>query len=955
VTEPPEPTYAPTTEGGYEYPTAAPPDAPTAPEYEPGTRIPVRLDSRVYTLPVERLKDAQALGAVPMTEQEWGDHQAKLMAERQAAIEREQYGHISNQFTAAGVGALESVPGLGPAAIAAIGHATGGTDYMRKSAEWNHIPHGLGVAAGIVIPAILSDGATAVEEGAAQGLARGAVEAGGVAAERAAVGAGETIAGQTPEALAEAARLTTAKGVGASPIVGAAHEAAQATQAAQAATPGAAKLAGQVFSAPQNLVTRVGEGVENWVAKQLPAEAQSIAGKLALKAAALGARGAGEGAIYGANDYAAQQALSADPEFDAEKLMAEIGHGMLLGGATGGLLGAGGELASQAIGKAAPLVGEAADHQLFRSVFGKGRTAADVRDVESIAGGWRGVVQAMREKGAIQAGDDISAISGRLEPLATEAGEKVGALSDQLDAAGIAGPRVGTIKGAFDEGILDDLLKNPNMNAAQVNKIADIKNDLAIMATRGGRGIQGIDEAAAFLRTDAGKAAQEKLSSVDMAKLAGGEVPEALKTAAADEARLTFAEAREFRRKLAGKVTWNRVPGTGAIDETGLLFRKAQGIVEDEIQKAAENGAAGAQGKFGSTGEKLVAEDWVDRYRAAKLEYQRLKVASRAATKGAQAKLSQAQVGLAGYAGLVPGAVIGAVHGSLPGALMGLASGVAAKTVKERGAATAGVLLDRLSTLGALQHVSARGDMKIAKGAKAILSGAKVAAKAPRHGLDSFEDKAEAVKAAAADPQGHMEALQRTVAGIMPHAPSVASAFVSAAFKAMQYLASVMPKTRPINPAMPNAGDIQPSAHEKMVFAKVFDAVDNPHRAIAEAASMGKWVPQEFAAAQATHPKLIDAYTRKLAEESIKATAPPKADRALLLSALTGKPATPAMMQQNIAMQQAIYPQKDGKADKGVAGQPGGGGTSAQSRGIPKAAKLSFASQTSLTPKQLAP
>ena len=58
---------------------------------------------------------------------------------------------------------------------------------------------------------------------------------------------------------------------------------------------------------------------------------------------------------------------------------------------------------------------------------------------------------------------------------------------------------------------------------------------------------------------------------------------------------------------------------------------------------------------------------------------------------------------------------------------------------------------------------------------------------------------------------------------------------------------------------------------------------------------------------------------------------------------------------RNIAMQQGIYPQKDGKADKGVAGQPGGGGTSAQSRGIPKAAKLSFASQTSLTPKQLAP
>src|ERR1700722_6967094 len=128
------------------------------------------------------------------------------MAERQMAIEREQYGHMSNQLTAAGVGALESVPIAGPAAIAAIGHATGGTEYMRKSAEANPISRGAGLTAGIVVPAILSGGSTAVEEGAAQGLARGAVEAGGAAAAKA-IGAGETLAGGSAEAVAEAARL----------------------------------------------------------------------------------------------------------------------------------------------------------------------------------------------------------------------------------------------------------------------------------------------------------------------------------------------------------------------------------------------------------------------------------------------------------------------------------------------------------------------------------------------------------------------------------------------------------------------------------------------------------------------------------------------------------------------------------------------------------------------------
>ena len=110
MTEPPEPTYAPTTEGGYEYPTAAPPDAPTAPEYEPGTRIPVRLDGRVYTLPVERLKDAQALGAVPMTEQEWGDHQAKIMAERQAAMQGQQAAGAALDQTFRQMHATEAAP-----------------------------------------------------------------------------------------------------------------------------------------------------------------------------------------------------------------------------------------------------------------------------------------------------------------------------------------------------------------------------------------------------------------------------------------------------------------------------------------------------------------------------------------------------------------------------------------------------------------------------------------------------------------------------------------------------------------------------------------------------------------------------------------------------------------------------------------------------------------------------
>jgi hypothetical protein len=117
---------------------------------------------------------------------------------------------------------------------------------------------------------------------------------------------------------------------------------AAAVEGAAGATRGGGLLARALrgVTAPARGVARLGEAAEVGVAGLLGRGATTATGRVATRAASLGAAGAVEGAAYGAGDVLSEAALG-DHELTGEQLLAGIGWGALTGGAGGALFGGG--------------------------------------------------------------------------------------------------------------------------------------------------------------------------------------------------------------------------------------------------------------------------------------------------------------------------------------------------------------------------------------------------------------------------------------------------------------------------------------------------------------------------------------------------------------------------------------------------------------------------------------
>lgn len=96
----------------------------------------------------------------------------------------------------------------------------------------------------------------------------------------------------------------------------------------------------RIATAPSRGVAAAGELAERSVLGLLGGTARTGSGRIAQRAASLGAAGAVEGAAYGAGDVLSESALG-DHELTAETLLAGLGYGALSGGAGGALFGGG--------------------------------------------------------------------------------------------------------------------------------------------------------------------------------------------------------------------------------------------------------------------------------------------------------------------------------------------------------------------------------------------------------------------------------------------------------------------------------------------------------------------------------------------------------------------------------------------------------------------------------------
>lgn len=122
---------------------------------------------------------------------------------------------------------------------------------------------------------------------------------------------------------------------------------------------------------PVGAIGVAGEAVEQSAARALSGLAtRGVAGRALATGGKLAARGAAEGALFGASEQIGQDMLE-DKPINGEKLFAAAGHGALAGAAVGGVLGGGGSLlasggralvsgVSSRIGRVAELAGGAA-------------------------------------------------------------------------------------------------------------------------------------------------------------------------------------------------------------------------------------------------------------------------------------------------------------------------------------------------------------------------------------------------------------------------------------------------------------------------------------------------------------------------------------------------------------------------------------------------------------------
>jgi hypothetical protein len=215
------------------------------------------------------------------------------------------------------------------------------------------------------------------------------------------ISAGTEIGGAVAPALFSGGATAGVEGAGLLARGGAA--AARGVRAAGLATEGVGALGRLAERGTARALARLGEK-----------EGASLARRMATEAVQKGAAGAVEGGLYGAGGAISEATLDPDHELTAEKLLASIGHGAVLGGVLAGGVGAGVEAGKAALAKASPFLRAKAEELGGRALDAKGKYA---KALDELPGGRRAVARDLLDNGVLTARDTIHTLAPKLEDL----------------------------------------------------------------------------------------------------------------------------------------------------------------------------------------------------------------------------------------------------------------------------------------------------------------------------------------------------------------------------------------------------------------------------------------------------------------------------------------------------------------------------------------------------------
>jgi hypothetical protein len=748
---------------------------------------------------------------------------------REARQREAQYGGVGGTLAATGEAlARGATVGLSDPLAIAVADALGGSESAEKvrthlkEAKEAHPYLSTGAElVGAVAPILATGGAAAPEVGAA--------EVAGLAGET--VRATETVA-------------STARAVEQASALGRIAELASG--------------AGRIATTPARGVAAAGKLTEKAIAAVAGDASASTVAKIVQKALARGAGASVEGALYGAGNQISEDALG-NHELTADKMLAAIGHGAIVGA----LLGTGAEVsttlvstaAQTALEKASPLLKRLSREEAFKSLSYGGLSPTRLVRAADRVGGKAAVGDELLRSKVVDVFDKPETSLPKIQQAVSEAGTDLGETLRVAESKGVK------------PASLDTIEKSVRKNAEDV---------LGTLKTLNQAGFGKVDAAMTDLRAYFG----------DMEP--------------------TLTKLHDFRSELDGAINWARKENPAAPMNPGIegllgVRRTIEGAIEDAMDSQAK--AVG------------LPEDLLDIYKTQKLRYARLAVARDLVEDSVQRAAKNASMSLTDK--MMAGAeIVGALAAGHPLAVLAApVVGMASKLVRERGNSTAAVLLDKIADLSAVQRTVKTLDSRMSTNLERFIQGKpsqETVEKLSAADKDRlFDREYKTIKIASQDTEGVAKRTQEHLSTLVQSAPKVAQAFTRSIARAIMFLASKLPKASkdPIS-IQPQLDRKRPSETvlmpEKERFLRFVRAVNDPASVFTDL-TRSQIDPEAVEAVRVVYPTFYADMKKRVADRLIDTKSALTQDQKLQLRRLFNQPADGTQTPGFIAAMQASF------------------------------------------------
>jgi hypothetical protein len=678
------------------------------------------------------------------------------------------------------------------------------------------------------------------------------------------------------------------------------------------ASGGTGAIAKGAALAPTSLVGKAGAFAARGAEAIVGTEAKGLLGRVAQTAIPMAAQGALEGAAYGAGQVVSENALG-DKEITAEKLLAGAEHGMFLGGAVGGGLGAAGAVGKAAVGKAFKFSGEGSlktwlqdisDHQTIRALGGgiKARNVEGAeRRVSEIAETVRNAVLDDGTK-VFKPFSTAGEIAEKLQVAEREASGRLSKVVDKIEDITKANPEARPDIGRFLKKVDDEFLTQMKASAEpEVRRRAE-RIESSIERFRP-KPVEVAETVQPFGKPPkmAGSGdiddllTKGKLETPNVADFGTPPAP-----VAAPEA-LTFKELRQARMDLDSAIYQERASAAGGIPNLPnpklQAMERTRGLLEEEIERSADMAS------------KLVGDEALaGAYHAEKRAFRDLRQAKEMAEQWQMRDFRNRAASPTDYLTGIGSGIAAASHGlgGIASLGTGLLASAAHNVIRERGNSVLAYAADRLANVNALSHVVASVDQKIEQGVKAALKTefARAAVQTtPKQ--KAFNELADKVALINSDPQKAQEHVAQKVGGLAIHSPGLATAASNVISQDMQYVAEKMPK-RASNAGVTGRirGVSDSDAHKAERMVK---AIDKPLSVLKDIKAE-RVTPSASQALRDRRPEIMQQIELQIAT-GLASGAKPSYSAQKQLSILQGKPVSFQQSPQFKASMQQIYQQ----------------------------------------------